>query len=307
MPNNGISGTNTNKTTNYRIEKPKFLVVTNSVSPTPEQAILALYRDGNSASIHYFIRKEGKQDQFHLEDNQAFTCGQSKFGEEVSLNKTAITVMFINNGNESYTQEQKDQFKAYLEDFKKRNPAIDLKINLLGLGEVATLTKADVPEGEGKIFPRHEAPGKLFFWDELAELGFGLFIPTTPEQKAESWVSPESSELEIKALQENLQNYGYALEASGKYDDATKAWVTRFNQRYVPDPTQAIDASIWSKASQISLDNILNHIQENKKQVTQTLTSSPSLFKFDGSNDSSNNAEDTQISSAPSAPVLSRH
>lgn len=278
MPNNGISRTNTNKTTNYRMEeKPKFLVITNSVSPTPEKALLALYRDGNSASVHYFIRKNGKQDQFHLEDNQSFTCGRSKFGEEESLNKTAISVMFINTGNEAYTEEQKAKFKAYLADFKERNPHIDLKINLVGLCEVATLIKEDVPAGEGKIFPRHEAPGKLFFWEELAELGFGLFVPTTVQQKTEIWVSPSSSEPEIKGLQENLQKYGYAIEASGKYDDATKAWVTRFNQRYVPGNTQELDAS-WTKASQISLDHIQQYINEKTNAATQVVSSQSSLF-----------------------------
>ncbi len=277
MPNNGISRTNTNKTTNYRMEeKPKFLVITNSVSPTPEKALLALYRDGNSASVHYFIRKDGKQDQFHLEDNQSFTCGRSKFGEEESLNKTAISVMFINTGNEAYTEEQKAKFKAYLADFKERNPHIDLKINLLGLGEVATQIK-DVPEGHGKIFPRHEAPGKLFFWDELAALGFGLFVPTTAQQKAEICVSPTSPEAKILDLQTKLREYGYAIEASGIYDDATKAWVTRFNQRYVPDETNQLDASLWSKASQLSLEYIQQYLNTKTNIATQ-LPSSPNIF-----------------------------
>lgn len=278
MDGNGISGTNNNKTINVRNEGIKFLILTNSVLTDKKDIYPALYDKG--ASIHYLIDKEGFQTQFADESEQTFTNGRSWFRKSNSLNKTAVNLMFVNSGYETYTQEQKDKFKAYLEDFKKRNPAIDLKINLLGLGEVATLTKKDVPEGEGKIFPRHEAPGKLFFWDELAELGFGLFIPTTPEQKGESWVSPASSELEIKALQENLQNYGYALETSGKYDNATKAWVTRFNQRYVPDPTQAIDASIWSKASQISLDHIQQYNNEKNIAATQTAILPSSLFNI---------------------------
>ncbi len=59
-------------------------------------------------------------------------------------------------------------------------------MNLLSLSEAAYYVKDDVPEGHGKIFPRHEVPGKIF-WEELVEelakQGFDLFIPTTLNKK----------------------------------------------------------------------------------------------------------------------------
>ena len=279
MPKNGISGTTDNKTFTIRKESPQFLILTNSVTYTLPETLLALYNNGNSRSVHYLINQEGHQDQFTDEDLQSFTNGKSFFRGHSSLNQTAVNVMLLNNGNESYTEAQKDKLKAFLIDFRERNPGIDLKINLLGLGEVATVEKSDVPEGEGKLFPRHQAPGKIFWLElveELAKQGFGLFIPTTLNEKAEALVSPASSPCDIIQLQNNLRDYGYALEASGKYDEATKAWVTRFNERYVPDATQTIDASIWSKASQKNLDNILHHLQV--KTCTQHLQSH-SLFR----------------------------
>lgn len=279
MPTNGISGTNNNKTINVRNESLKFLILTNSVLTDKKDIYPALYDKG--ASIHYLIDKGGFQTQFANENEQTFTNGRSQFRKNVSLNKSAVSVMFINTGSEAYTKEQKDKLKAFLNDFRERNPEIDLKINLLGLGEVATIEKKDIPDGEGKIFPRHQAPGKIF-WEELAEelaaQGFGLFIPTTSEQKAEVCISPMSPQCEIIDLQNKLRDYGYALEASGKYDEATKAWVTRFNQRYVPDATQTIDASIWSKASQLSLDHILNYINTKTNTVTQSANSANGFF-----------------------------
>lgn len=274
MPNTGISGTNNNKTINVRDEQLTFLVLTNSVIIDKKDIYASLYDKG--ASIHYLIDKEGFQTQFANENEQTFTNGRSQFRDKNSLNKSAVNVMLINTGSEAYAAQQKNKLKAFLTDFRERNPKIDLKIDLLGLGEVAIAIKEGI-EGEGKIFPRHEAPGKIFWQEmaqELAEQGFGLFIPTTFEQKAEVCVSPESSESVINDLQTKLREYGYALEVSGKYDKATEAWVTRFNHRYVPD---APNAHLWSKASQINLDNVLQYIFDKNYAMTQNLQSS--IFK----------------------------
>lgn len=128
--------------------------------------------------------------------------------------------------------------------------------------------------------PRHKAPGRDFPWEELAKHGFGLFLSTTSEQKAQANITPDSSEQEILALQNSLKVYGYAIKPNGVYDEPTKEWINRFNTRYVPDATERLDPSIWSEASQLSLDHILNYLQENKKIETQTLASAPiGLFK----------------------------
>lgn len=267
MPTNGISETNNNKTINIREEEPKFLVITNSVLTDNKEIYFALYKKG--ASIHYLIDKEGYQTQFANENEQTFTNGCSYFRRNISLNKLAVNLMFVNSGNEPYTQEQRDKFIAFLKDFKIRNSNIDLKTNFLGLSEVAIIEKM-VATGEGKIFPRHEAPGKIFwegFVEELAKLGFGLFLSTTPVQKENIYTSPKSPQQEILVLQNKLRDYGYAIEASGIYDEATKAWVTRFNQRYVPGNTKELDA-LWTEASELNLD-YQNHINAEKNIQTQ--------------------------------------
>lgn len=269
-----ISGTTDNKTFKIREKAVQFLILTNSVTPSIEETLVALYNKGNSRSVHHLINREGHQDQFAPEKMIiSFTSGKSFFRGNTSLNETAVHVMLLNTGSEAYTQEQKDKLVAFLNDFRKRHPEIDLKINLLGLGEVATNI------GEGKIFPRHQAPGKIFWQEmakELAEQGFGLFIETTPEQKRAVCVSPASSTSEITDLQNQLREYGYALEASGQYDDATKAWVTRFNQRYVPDAILA--DHIWTEASQINLDNIVNYICDKSHTVTQSSIARSDFF-----------------------------
>ncbi|TLY47446.1 MAG: hypothetical protein E6K54_05985 [Gammaproteobacteria bacterium] len=282
-----ISGTTNNKTFKIRKKTVQFLILTNSVTPSIEETLLALYNKGDSRSVHHLINREGHQDQFAAEKTIiSFTSGTSSFRGNTSLNETAVHVMLLNTGSEAYTQEQKDKLVAFLKDFRIRHSEIDLKINLLGLGEVATSIgdvanneKQTLTEGEGTIFPRHQAPGKIFWQEmvkELAEQGFGLFIETTSEQKNTVCVSTASSTREITDLQNQLREYGYALQTSGHYDEATKAWVTRFNQRYVPDAT--LDDSIWSEASQINLDNIVNFISAKTHKVTQSSVSRSDFF-----------------------------
>lgn len=284
MPKNGISGTNNNTTLNIRNENMKFLIITNSVLIDKKEIYTNLNNKGES--IHYLIDKKGVQTQFSSENEKTFINGVSLFRGNLSLNKSSVHVMLVNSGNETYTKEQKDKLKDFLKDFRDRNPEIDLKVNFLGLSEVAIIEKQELREGEGRIFPRVQAPGKIFWTElaeELAEQGFGLFVPTTLEEKAEVWISPASSSLEILDLQSKLWDYGFGIEITGKYDEATKAWVTCFNHRYVPSVTQAIDLSIWSKASQLSLNHIRDYMNAKTNTLAQSFNSTNGFFTVSAS------------------------
>ena len=70
----GISKVNHSKLSAPRDEgvSSSCVVVTYSVSPTLEEAIATLTRNG--ASVHYIIEESGKQHQFYNEDDKAFFC-----------------------------------------------------------------------------------------------------------------------------------------------------------------------------------------------------------------------------------------
>jgi N-acetylmuramoyl-L-alanine amidase len=269
MPNiSGISGTNNNKDSKPRTKPVSLVVLTYSVSPDLEKTLITLNNRG--ASVHYIIEENGKQNQFTNDATDiTFCCGKSEFRGQSSLNEISINMMLINNAQSVFQEAQITKLIDFLQDLAQRYPNLDLKKDIAGLGEVAV--QNDQP------FPRHIAPGKFFPWEQLAQQGFGLFLATTPEQKAEICVSPTSPEAKILDLQTKLRGYGYAIEASGIYDDATKAWVTRFNQRYVPDETNQLDASLWSKASQLSLEYIQQYLNTKTNIATQ-LPSSPNIF-----------------------------
>jgi N-acetyl-anhydromuramyl-L-alanine amidase AmpD len=274
MPNtNGMSGTNTNKNSKpreYNLQ-PTLVVLTYSVLPNLKETLFILNNHG--ASVHYMIEENGNQIQFTNDaTDQTFCCGKSEFRGQTSLNQVSITIMLINDAQSVYKQQQITKLIDFFQDLAQRYPHLDLKKDIAGLSEVAV--QKELPS------PRHIAPGRFFPWEQLAQQGFGLFLATTPEQKAEICISPASSQLQILTLQNKLRDYGYAIEANGNYDDITKAWVTRFNERYVPDPTQQLDAGLWSKASQLSLENILayTHTKTNIANASPLLSSQSSLF-----------------------------
>jgi N-acetylmuramoyl-L-alanine amidase len=277
MPTNGISGTNNNKNSKPRSKPANLAVLTYSVSPDLEKTLITLNNRG--ASVHYIIEENGNQIQFTNDaTDETFCCGKSEFRGQTSLNQVSINMMLINDAKNDFKKVQIDKLIVFFQDLAQRYPHLDLKIDVAGLGEAAIVRKEDVPAGEGKIFPRHKAPGREFPWEECAQHGIGLFLSTTPEQKAETCISPESSKEEILSLQNSLKAYGYAIEASGIYDAATKEWVNRFNKRYVPDVTEQLDPTLWSKASQLSLEHVLAYINTKTNIVTQLPSSQNSFF-----------------------------
>lgn len=179
-----------------------------------------------------------------------------------------------------------------------------MRKNIVGLGEVAIieakLVEKDgkqvylvelggeqviLEEGEGKTFPRHIAPGKYFgvVWEMLAkDYNIGLFKETTAKEKETPYFNENNpTRAEVLTLQDKLITYGYPLDKSGIYDKATKEWIIRFNEHYVPDPSlqksdnnsTLLDPRVWSVASEKSLNYILNYIN------TKTNTVNSSLFK----------------------------
>ena len=78
VDNNGISGSNNCKYSEPREQgvKPSCIVVTYSVSPTLDEAVLTLQKNGTS--VHYIIDTNGKQYQYHNDlHDKAFYAGTS--------------------------------------------------------------------------------------------------------------------------------------------------------------------------------------------------------------------------------------
>ncbi|WP_375332220.1 hypothetical protein [Candidatus Tisiphia endosymbiont of Temnostethus pusillus] len=147
--------------------------------------------------------------------------------------------MLINDAESAFTDSQINKLIELLKDITVRYP--NLKI-VVGLGEVAE---------------RHVAPGKFFPWKQLADAGFGKFIPTTKEQAEQILIRKGDKDTEVSKkvshVQEQLKDHGYGIEVDGKCGDKTATWFEKFNTRYVPEQSPPNE---WSEASQFVLDKL---------------------------------------------------
>lgn len=286
-----------------RTQDVGLIVITYSVST--DMGITLATLNTNGASIHNLFEETGRE-TYKLDQNTqvSFCCGRSRFRNKPSVNEFSINLMLMNDAKSPFKPEQIDALKASLQKIQTNFPDLDMRTNIVGLGEVATIeakliekdSKQDyvvklggeqvfLEKGEGKIFPRHIAPGKYFgvVWELLAKANIGLFQETTTEEKETPYFNGNNpSKDEVSNLQHKLITYGYPLEKSGIYDKATKEWIIRFNEHYVPDPSllksdnnsTPIDPRVWSVASEKSLDYILTCL--NTKTNTANYSS---LFK----------------------------
>ncbi|MGI4752653.1 MAG: peptidoglycan recognition protein family protein [Janthinobacterium lividum] len=223
LNNNGISNSNKSKFMAPRPEgvKPTTVVITYSVCNNLEQTINALQKNGTS--VHYIIDQDGKQYQYHNDlTDKTFFAGKSSWKGTDSVNDFGIGIMLINDAKSEFSTIQIFQLKNLLTDIQERYPEIDLKANLVGLGEITVNREVN----------NHIAPGKFFPWKDLADSDFGKYFETTDEQKSKKLLTSGDSGAEVKALQENLQAYGYGVQPTGIFDKFTAQAVQVFNTRY---------------------------------------------------------------------------
>lgn len=155
--------------------------------------------------------------------------------------------MLINDAKSDFLEEQIGKLKEFLKDVAERYPDLDLKHDLVGLGEVTV-------NREGNV---HIAPGSKFPWKELAEAGFGRYFETTQEQKSELLLSLDSTGERVNTLQENLKECGYGVESTSTFDQFTQQAVRVFNDRYGTGLPNEEPPVSWTEAGQDVLSQLL--------------------------------------------------
>ena len=88
--------------------------------------------------------------------------------------------------------------------------------------------------GHSDVAPqRKNDPGEKFPWERLHYAGIGAWV--APQPPAAPALGPGDRGDAVADLQEALRRYGYAIEPTGTYDEATAVVVTAFQRHFRPD------------------------------------------------------------------------
>jgi N-acetylmuramoyl-L-alanine amidase len=192
-----------------------------------EEAIARLCDPEAKVSAHYVVEEDGRVFALVPEEKRAWHAGVSHWRGRDNLNDTSIGIEIVNPGHEfgyrPFPAAQMEAVAALCQGILERHPIPPR--NVIGHSDIA-------PD-------RKEDPGELFDWAGLSRLGVGLW-PQEAALSSSALAQGDKGEA-VAQLQQDLARYGYRLEISGQFDEATRLVVVAFQRHFRP---QRLDG-VW--------------------------------------------------------------
>lgn len=151
-------------TPNMGLRRPNYVIIHHTATNGFQEVIQEFTNSGGrEASSHYLICKDGTV--YHMLNDllRSHHAGDSKWGNNTDINSSSIGIEIVNNGYQSYTQEQINALTILLDRLK--NEYKIPRTNFIGHGDIAPTRKAD--------------PGSQFPWRQLSHKGFGVWWDDT--------------------------------------------------------------------------------------------------------------------------------
>jgi N-acetylmuramoyl-L-alanine amidase len=189
---------------------------------TEEEALARLTDLEAKVSSHYFVYEDGRIAQLVPEALRAWHAGASSWKGATDINSRSIGIEIANPGHEygyrDFPQRQIEAAIALCRDIVKRHSIPRERV--LAHSDVAPARKND--------------PGERFPWARLAAAGVGLWVEAAPIASGRT-LSANDRGSEVEDLQRKLIRFGYGLEVTRFYDDATRNVVTAFQRHFRPE------------------------------------------------------------------------
>jgi N-acetylmuramoyl-L-alanine amidase len=222
---------------NYEARKqghmPDMILLHYTGMQTGEAALQRLCAPDSQVSSHYVVFEDGRIVQCVPEAFRAWHAGASFWAGETDINSCSIGIEIVNPGHEfGYSNFPLRQIAAVISICRsiitRRGPISADRI--LAHSDVAPARKQD--------------PGEKFPWDLLSESGIGHWVRPAPLNIDGPTLGPGDNGEAVTRLQRALRGYGYDIEETGSYDDATRVVVTAFQRHFRPARVDGIaDAS----------------------------------------------------------------
>ncbi len=170
----------------------------------------------SGVSCHYLVDEEGAITQMVGEELRAWHAGVSCWKGETDTNSRSIGIEIQNPGHalgyRDFPARQMQAVVALCQDILSRH----------AIPPAHVLAHSDVAPG------RKIDPGERFDWALLHREGIGHWVPPAPPDP----VLLEAAELPV--FQRLLKTYGYAVEETGEWDEATRKVTDAFQRHFRP-------------------------------------------------------------------------
>ena len=212
---------------------PDLILLHYTGMPTGEAALKRLCTSSSKVSAHYVVFEDGRIVQCVPESLRAWHAGVASWAGETDINSCSIGIEIVNPGHEfGYRDYPLRQIAAVISLCKsivtRRGPIRADRI--LAHSDVAPARKQD--------------PGEKFPWDLMSDSGIGHWVRPAPLNLDGPALTPGDRGEAVTRLQRALRGYGYGIEETAAYDDATRAVVTAFQRHFRPARVDGVaDAS----------------------------------------------------------------
>jgi N-acetylmuramoyl-L-alanine amidase len=205
-------------------KQPDMLVLHYTGMGSAERALRWLTTPESKVSAHYLIDDDGRIVQMAPEERRAWHAGASRWAGETDINSASIGVEIHNPGHDGdypvFGENQMRAVEALCRDVVARHHIKAERV--LAHSDVAPARKRD--------------PGEKFDWARLARSGVGMWVEPVPLVRGWSLgLLPGSSGEAVGRFQSLLAGYGYGIDRTGFYDEATVAVVTAFQRHFRPE------------------------------------------------------------------------
>lgn len=202
---------------------PDMILMHYTGMQTGEAALQRLTIAASKVSAHYVVFEDGRIVQCVPEEGRAWHAGLASWAGDTDINSCSIGIEVVNPGHEfGYRNFPLRQIAAVISLCKsivtRRGPISADRI--LAHSDVAPSRKQD--------------PGEKFPWELLSESGIGHWVRAAPLNLDGITLKPGERSEQVARMQRAFRNYGYGIEDTGVYDDATRDVVTAFQRHFRP-------------------------------------------------------------------------
>jgi N-acetylmuramoyl-L-alanine amidase len=199
--------------------KPDMIILHYTGMSTEDSALSWLCNSDSQVSSHYFVREDGQVLQLVPEAKRAWHAGKSSWNGQSDINSRSIGIEIANVGHPGGLPDYPSaQIKSVVELCRDcvRRWSIEPQM-VLGHSDIAPIRKVD--------------PGENFPWGVLSQQGVGHWVEPAQIAGGRFFQRGDFGQ-PVEALQSMLSLYGYGIEITGSYDDATEGVVKAFQQHF---------------------------------------------------------------------------